>query len=180
MAVSMNSVTLKGTLMGTLPPTTFRFFRLNVQAWTGDACRIQALRAMVGSNQYPVDAGPFMTSNTTPSPLVASASSELSGSFQPWNAFATVSGSGSLLRWISAAADTTPWLQFDMGAGNEISPTAVQICPDGDSGSIRYIQNFTFSGSNTGAFAGEQVLFYTSATLNNTFWSASTPVTFTF
>jgi hypothetical protein len=180
MALSMNSVTLKGMSMGILPPTTFRFFRLNVQSWTGDACRVQALRAMVGSTQYPVDAGPFMTSNTTPSPLVASASSELSGSFQAWNAFASASGSGSLLRWISSGSDLTPWLQFDMGAGNEISPTAVQICPDGDSGSIRYIQNFTFSGSNTGAFSGEETLFYTSASLNSSFWTASTPVTFTF
>jgi hypothetical protein len=176
----MNSITVNGVSMSQVPPSTFRYFRLDVQVWVGDACRVQALRAKVGSAVYPVDLGPFMVNNTTPAPLVASASSELNGTFQAWQAFASVSGSGSILRWISAVNDFTPWLQFDMGAGNGITPTAVEICPDGDSGNLRYIQDFTFSGSNTGAFAGEEVLFYTSATLNNAFWTANTPVTFTF
>jgi hypothetical protein len=177
----MNNVGMNSVSMGKAPSTTFRFFRLNVQAWVGDACRVEALRPRVGSTNYPSDATHMIT-NTNPYPLVASASSydTYYPGFPPWQAFATTPGSASLIRWIGDPSDLTPWLQIDLGAGNEITPTAVLICPDGDSGSLRYIQNFTFSGSNTGAFSGEQTLFYTSATLNSSFWTASLPVVFTF
>jgi hypothetical protein len=95
-------------------------------------------------------------------------------------AFATTPNSGSIVRWISNVGDTTPWLQIDLGAGNGITPTAVLVGPDGDSGASIYIRNFTFSGSNTGTFTGEQTLLYTSATLNSSFWTASLAVVFTF
>lgn len=179
MVASLNGVVLTGGVkIAVAPATQFRYFRLNIQSWVGDFARVEALRPQVNGVNYPSDAT-HMTDDTTPAPLVASASSFFS-TFGPWQAFATTPGSSSVIRWISDSSDLTPWLQIDLGAGNEIAPTSVLICPDGDSGSIRYINQFTFSGSNTGTFTGEETLFYSSGVLGSGFWTASTPVIFTF
>jgi hypothetical protein len=178
MAINLSGrTTLAGISLGLQPSETFRYFRLDIQSYVGGNIRVSALRARVDSTDYPT--GNNMTSNTTPSPLVASSSAILA-SFEPWQAFASAPGSGSLLRWIAETSAVNPWLQIDLGAGNEIAPTAVLIGLDGDSGASIYIENFTFSGSNTGAFAGEQTLLYTSPTLDNTFWTTYVPEIFTF
>jgi len=178
MVASLNGVVLTGGVKIGSSGESFRYFRLNILSWVGDYARVEALRPRVGSTNYPSDST-HMVNNVTPAPLVASASSSLSG-FDPWQAFATTPGSSSLIRWISDSTDFSPWLQIDLGAGNEIIPNAVLVCPDGDSGQIRYINQFTFSGSNTGSFSGEQTVLYSSGLLGPFFWQASTPVIFTF
>ncbi len=98
------------------------------------------------SSTYP----PTMTSNSTPSPYVASASTEVSASYAAWKAF-----NGSFTTdnaWI--ASGTTGNLTIDFGSGNAqtiigymLRPwTTVTTAP----------KTWTILGSNTGAFAGEQ------------------------
>jgi len=179
MAINISGrVTVAGGMsLGIAPSESYRYFRLDIQDYVGSNIRVSALRIRVDTTNYPTIDN--MTSNNAPPPYVASSSAIL-GSFEAWQAFASVPGSGSLLRWIADTGAVDPWLQIDLGAGNEISPTGVLIGLDGDSGASIYIQNFTISGSNTGAFSGEQTLLYTSPTLDNTFWTNYVPEIFTF
>jgi len=187
MALSMNGVTVSGKAsIGKVPSAGYRYFRVNV---TGNydpsyqAVRFQAIRIKVGATEYPwavPGAGAGMTSDTTPSPLVASASSVFAGGFEAYQAFVNVFGGNDSYRWISGNGGGVPqWIQIDLGSGNEISPTSLQLCADAN-WPDSYVTNFTFLASNTGAFTGEETILYTSATLVSGNWAASSFTTFTF
>lgn len=62
-----------------------------------------------------------MTSNTTPPPFVASASSVAAPSTQPWCAFSSDGDESDILQW--ASGFPAAWLQMDFGAGAEIRLT---------------------------------------------------------
>jgi len=55
-----------------------------------------------------------MTSNTTPAPLIVSASSEYSATYQAWKAFNGTKDGGSYDYW-SSVAGTTGWIQINYG-----------------------------------------------------------------
>lgn len=178
MALSLNSVTVSGVAMSKAPPLIgpMRFFRLNILAHNANGVIVQAFRLNVGMTAYPTVS---MTSDTAPSPLVASASSVQNGSTLAYNAFNAAPGSGSPI-WYSVTPTFGPgeWLQIDLGAGNEILPTGCLICPDGNVSFGFYITEFSITGSNTGAFSGEEVTLYTDT--NPGAWTNNTPKTFTF
>lgn len=176
MSINMNGISLRGTSMST-PVSGYRYFRLNITSAAGAYIRFQAVKIMVSATAYPFAIG-NMTSNTAPSPLVASASSIFDSPFEAWRAFANVSGGNDTFRWISGAA-APQWLQIDLGSGNNITPTSLQLCADSDA-AASYVTNFTFLGSNAGTFTGEEVTLYTSATLTGANWTANTFTTFTF
>lgn len=63
----------------------------------------------------PDDITEDMTSNTTPSPNVTSASTELGAGYRAWNGF----DHDAVNMWGTANPTSLPeWLQFDFGAGN--------------------------------------------------------------
>jgi len=183
MALSMNGVTVSGkTSMSKAPAPGYRYFRVNITAFVGTAIRFQAVKINVGITAYPWAIVGYlgMTSNNTPSPLVASASSVLAPGFEAWRAFVIESGGSNLSRWISELPASPPqWIQLDLGSGNEIIPTSLQLCADDDI-PASYVTNFTFLGSNTGTFSGEETILYTSGTLTSANWAAYSFTTFTF
>lgn len=93
---------------------------------------------------------PKMTSNTAPSPLVASASTTL-GNYYPWAAFdgnKTNSGSGAPGEYIANA--TTGWLKLDFGSGNNKIIRQYKIMSRAGSGIEAALapKNWTLEGSN--------------------------------
>ena len=92
---------------------------------------------------------PRMTGANTPSPFVASASSNSAGAYRAfgenWN------------YWRSDASDLNPWLQLDYGSAIAISGIRLNAT---FGGTVTHVKLY---GSNTGAFAGEETLLVDSA-----------------
>lgn len=130
------------TIMASASGATYRYFKLDVTAVDGGSyVQVDELKLFVASTQYPVSA---MTGNSAPSPLVASASSELSGNYAAWRAFDhAVLGGGFI--W-SNLSGTTGWLKIDLGSGNGIAITSFKLTA-GDTAN-RTPKNFTLQASN--------------------------------
>jgi len=139
-------------------PESFRYLRLEIV--TGSYFELTDLRFIASLTRYPTV---NMTTNSAPSPLVASASStHLGGSptypqFDAFNAFDASSSS----RWHSTTGGSH-WIQIDLGTGNEIRPNSLAMTVISGSGDRRPT-SLIVKGSNTGAFSGEDETLYTSA-----------------
>jgi F5/8 type C domain len=145
-------------------PTPYRYFRLNITTDEAGAYpNVGELKIYVGATKYPTST---MTSNTAPSPLVASASSEYSGQ-QAYKAFDDNTGTN----W-GGNANPPGWLEIDLGSGNEIAPSSYHIVAS--SLGTRSPKDFTFEGSNDGT--NWDVL---SSPTAQTSWSAYEERTFT-
>lgn len=156
----------------------FRFFRLNITAWADGGApgtssgftRVTEFELLDASDvAFPAS---NMTSNSAPSPLVASSSSVYGSGFEAFRAFDGDLSTGS--RWISSGTGAQ-WLQVDLGSGNEIEVAKIKIAPDNQSGA--YIVDFNLVASNTGAFTGEEVTLLTESGLTSG-WTANTLRTF--
>jgi len=98
----------------------------------------------MGSGQTIV---PDMTSAVLPAPYVASADSEFSGTYAAWKAF----DSSGASNWASTITAFPHWLKLDLG-------TAVAIDEYRVTGNVgNGPKDWTFEGSNTGAFGGEEI-----------------------
>lgn len=162
------------------PIVPYRYLRLNMTALNGDGyVELERLAYLVGATAYPTV---NMTSNSAPSPLVASTNSVLSAGYEAFYAFSTngdAEGGGSS-RWHSGNPTPPIWIQLDLGSGNAIRPTAIEYTPRFAGGTTnRTPSSFQVLGSNTGAFSGEQETLY-SATGVTTGWANLTMRTFTF
>ena len=177
MALSMKGVNISGkTSMGQIPAPGFRYFRVNITSYAGVAVRFQAVNIMVGGTVYPTTP---MDGPASPGSHVATQSSYYSY-YQAWYAFANLVGGNDSYRWIAQVSQPTPqWIQLDLGVGNEITPTALKLCPD-SAGGTDYPTYFYFLGSNTGSFAGEETILYDSGALTGANWTANAFTTFTF
>lgn len=136
---------------------TYRYLRLTITANVAAAglCPLWELdySADAGSTWLPSSA---MTTNSAPSPLVASADSEFSGSFQAWQAF----DNNTSTRWTSSNTAMPHWIQIDFGSGNGIAPNRVRWSVYNDGTDYSPVSG-TVKGSNTGSFAGEEVTLLT-------------------
>lgn len=156
-------------------PDEYRFFRVRINSYVGQAVRFQSVQLMVGGTPYPTNT---MTSNSAPAPLVATASSVFS-TFEPYLAFFYPGGGSDTYRWIHALGAAAPqWIQIDLGAGNEITPTSIRLCPD-SAAATDYPTHFTVLASNTGTFTGEEVMLFDSGTLTSANWTANAVSSFT-
>jgi len=104
---------------------------------------------------YEEDITPLMTSDTEPSPYIISASST-QGSFYPWKAF---DGVGGNYGWTSNV-EVPAWLKIDMNTPMKINKYAIKTGNSNDRPST-----WTFEGSNTGAFAGEETILDTQTSI---------------
>jgi hypothetical protein len=115
-----------------------------------------------------IDRTADMTSNTAPSPNVASASSEDVGT-EAWLAFDKVSGVGT---W-KVTSGTTGWLKYYFGSGNAWASNEYRITAK--AGELdRLPKDFTFQGSNNDS------TWTTLDTRTGITFSASETKTFTF
>lgn len=113
----------------------------NIPAWSGEGSQ-RVLNADLSFAVAAKNVAPKqMTSNTAPSPFVASASAESSSTYAAYRAFSY----GHDKRWASGTA--TAWLKLDRGAGNtsEISSIGIQAHATSPSASPK---DFTVQGSN--------------------------------
>jgi hypothetical protein len=170
------------------PQPGFRYWRLTATSWTSGSfasgntgtnhiCRIDEWKLLVGATAFPVAA---MTADNAPAPLLSSASSILGAGFEPFRAFDQIMTDSG--RWICGNPPGGPeWVQIDLGAGKAILPTTTTVAPDGGVSTApngNYLIAFRIEASNTGAFAGEQVLFLNVSGLAVTDWAAFTNKTF--
>ncbi len=145
----------------------FRYFRLFVTDLnSGSAVNVNELELVQDGVVYPTS---DMTGNSTPSPLVASASSE-AGSGDAYRAF---DGNLTTSGWTATGA-TSEWVKLDLGSGNSISVDELRLTPNLASEAPL---NFRLEGSNTGAFSGEEETIYTGSSLSSG-WTDDTARTF--
>lgn len=97
--------------------------------------------SVVGAARLPVN----MTSNTAPSPLVASASKSESG-VGPWKLF---DGDASTF-WGSGLGSSTEWAKVDLGAGNAVTVASYSLQASPATMALM-IKDFTYEGSNDDA-----------------------------
>ena len=169
---SDNSIVLDDVKDGNYPTLSSgnRFIRMDiVNNVSPNYLEVMDLHYLVGNREYPTVA---MSGNSLPVPYVASASSIHSGSFQPYLAF-----NNTTARWHATSA-SSHWIQIDLGPGSSITPTGFVMTVFSGSGDRRP-GNITVSGSSTGAFAGEQTVFYTGTNLASLFtYSVETRIDF--
>jgi len=149
--------------------TSWRFFQIKTTAVDGSSTYtgMAAFKIFVDSTEHPTST---MTSNSLPSPLVASATGEGS-SDEAFRAFDSVLNT----HWQFNSVSMPIFLRIDLGAGNEIGPTSYKLTSPETAD--RVPKNFTFEASNTGSFTGEEVVLDTQT--NQTSWGARTERTFT-
>lgn len=148
------------------PSAAYRYFRLNISANNGDTqysqCSKLYLYEAVDVDDYTkgADFAPHnMTTNSLPTPYVASASSEFGAGSAAYKAFD--GGLGASQNWISNAT-SSGWLKIDVGSvnANKLYSYKVYSNNAGDTQN-RSPKTWTFEGSNTGSFSGEQVVLDT-------------------
>ena len=94
-----------------------------------------------------------MTSNSAPSPLVASASTA-NASYAAYGAFSGTNTGAANTGWIATSA--AGYLQIDLGAGNEIVLDNYSITEGAGTATDNGPKTWTIEGSNTGDFTGEE------------------------
>ena len=154
---------------------SFRYLRLEIVV--ASYVEVNDLRFITGLTRYPTV---NMTSNTAPSPLVASASDvHLGGGptypqFDAWNAF---DGSAAT-RYHSNSSSAGHWIQIDLGDGNQIRPASLAMTVTSGSGERRP-SSLTVKGSETGAFSGEDETLYSASGIQSLFtYSVETVLVF--
>ena len=147
--------------------TAYRYFRLNISDNNGDPyTAVAELEIMVDVTSYPTS---NMTSDSAPSPLVASASAFTAGD-NPYKAF---DGSPSNPTWQMNAA--SGWVKVDLGSGNEIVATSAKVTGPNSANAARAPKDFTIEGSNDDS--DWDVL---ATTTSETSWGNNEVRTFTF
>jgi len=157
---------------------SYRYWRLTITRWaeanvagTSGETRVAELQFFdMAGREWPQVA---MTSNTSPSPYVASVSGSSSGTAA--EAFNKLFGDAN--RWISNTGAGPHWLQFD--AGSSVPFAAMKLAPDGAASIGYYPVDFNVKASNTGAFTGEEVTVF-DVTNVTTGWANNTGREFKF
>lgn len=136
----------QAAMRGTMGPA-YRWYVLHVtQGGTSGGATIQAFSLRVGGVWVPTT----MTSNSTPSPYVASTPHYLAG-FPPWQAFDGVESPTAYATTTYIDGGFPTWLAIDMGT--PLVATAWRIVGRGDTQNIdaHGLKDFEIRGSNTGA-----------------------------
>lgn len=139
------------------PTPALRYYRLTFVGATGSNY-LRDFRVYTGAGQTGTVYPSNMTSDTTPSPYVASSSGPYSSTYAAWKAFdSSVTNTG----WwnLSQSPYSTAWVQIDLGSDIIITSAYVRM-------NITYTDYtlLKIEGSTTGSFSGEQIeLFSTTS-----------------
>jgi hypothetical protein len=123
-------------------------YRINITANNGDSGYLSFSEMYIYESAAPVCtktnfAPVTMTSNSLPSPYVASASTEQNPAYSAFD--------GSLSTWWLGNNSGTDWLKIDLGSGGAQIPTAYALIAENDMNELRSPKNWTFLGSNDGS-----------------------------
>lgn len=171
----------------------YRYWKLDIYKWVNygglynaDTQDVSTTSVRVAEFEL-ISAGPTenptvnATGYTTGS-LVVTDDGDDDGTRLQWHALDGNDSDGN--RWISNALNQRHKLQFDLGSGNQITPTSYTIAPDGAvsfSSQGYYLVGWELWGSNTGAFGGEEELVDKKDWVGYSRWSGwanNTPRTF--
>lgn len=133
--------------------TTYRYWRLTSFVMSGGNVQLSELHFYSGTNASGTVYPPTMTSDIAPAPYVVTRSFAFSSTYDGWKAF---DNTGYTFWWLlsrSEAQQLTDWIQIDLGSEINVKSIKIQYS-SGPTSSKLY-------ASNTGAFAGEQVLMHT-------------------
>lgn len=133
---------------------TYRYLRFTItQTSTNDYAALYELdySADGGSTWLPSST---MTSNSAPSPLVASASQEYAA--PTYSAFVVFDNNNST-RWTSSGNGLPQHITIDLGSGNGITPNRIRWRTVNLGSPNASVLAGNVKGSNTGSFAGEEV-----------------------
>ena len=128
-------------------------------------------------NVSTTDAVPTMTSNTAPSGVVSSNSIE-SASYDAYKAFINDNTAAGSIFWTTAASVVTGWLQYKFDTSKIINKYTIEAINYVGDITDRSPKDWTIKASNTGAFAGEEVVLDT--VVGETAWARAEKRTFTF
>ena len=132
---------------------TFRYWRIANYLGNPSNLGIKDIRLYTGAGQSGTSYPPNMTSETTPSPYVATASAYYTPSGQtyaPWKAF---DSSASTFSWYLAQGSVaTAWNEIDLGSS--VSITSLTVGPWHSAVPTQ----FDVLASDTGAFSGEETV----------------------
>jgi hypothetical protein len=152
---------------GVTPPTPYRYYRFTITT-NSPSGYVEIGRLLLldpdGVNIYAT-----MTADNLPAPQVASSNQAAFGTFA-FNAFDLNPGT----RWHTDTPSNGDWVQIDLGVvpTNGVAAVAISV----RNSTTRFPPTFTIHGSLTGAFGGEEVLLYTSPTLNASSWLADNQI----
>lgn len=138
---------------------TRRYVRLTAASMIGGSgvyLGIFRLEFGAGGAWYPTAP---MTSDASPSPLVASMDSQ----YTTYAAYRAFDGDNATQAWTGPGA--SHWIQLDLGVGNGIRPDSVRLVLDLNTSGGSGISEMTVAISDTGAFAGEQETLYSVSAL---------------
>jgi hypothetical protein len=152
-----NAASVKVTSSFSVSAVAFRYWRID--GFDGD---IDGTLVMIPGIRFFSDAGqtgtqypPSMTSNTAPSPYVASGQGAFNATYDYWKAFD--SNDISTFYWNLAGNSATDFIDLDMG-----STTTVKSMRFNNGSQAAYIfGSLRVSGSDTGAFSGEETVIGT-------------------
>lgn len=148
--------------------TGYRFYRINATA-TQTSSQV-AIDEMEIFNTLDVDQIPTMTGPTT-SGVTATASTTAAAGFEPWRA-----GNNAAANYWGGNGPPA-WLQWEFTAPFVCNKYSIQA-PSTNGAQVYAPKTWTFEGSNTGAFSGEQVTLDSQTGAAN--WSSGEKRTFTF
>jgi hypothetical protein len=133
-----------------------RYFRLSGGGEATASTYMREIKLYTGLSQsgtkYPTV---NMTSNTTPSPLVASSTAYYSSSYEPWECFNGITYDGWWNLGQYGSAQSNWYIQIDLGSGNAVSINSAEISVN--TSFQGGAQSYILAASNTGSFSGEEV-----------------------
>ena len=136
------------TFSFTVSNASFRYWRMTDFTFASNGIYVREMRFYTGAAQtgtaYPAD----MTSNTAPTPYIASGVNTFNTSYDYYTTFDASATTGY---WNLAGYQSTDYVQIDMGSS--ITAASIQL----DFNSSFSLGECTIYGSNTGAFSGEEV-----------------------
>ena len=142
-------------MMGGIRAATYTYLRFDVTANNGSSyLHVSELQWFVGATDYPTQT---MTDYTAPSPLVVTYSAD-NGSDRAWQLYNNALGSSG---WQMGSGVTAGSVTLYLGSGFGIAPTSCTVTGPRSVDATRAPKNFTFEGSNTGSFGGEEVTLAT-------------------
>ena len=142
-------------MMGGIRAATYRYLRFDVTAHqSGSYLHVNELQWFVGATDYPTQT---MTDYTAPSPLVVTYTND-NASDRAWQLYNNTIGTSG---WQLTGGTTAGSVTLDLGSGNGIAPTSCTVTGPTAGDAARAPKDFTFEGSNTGSFGGEEVTFAT-------------------
>ena len=156
--INENGKISSDTAAASLTLPTYRYYRMTFETgYLGNGSVVNEIKFYTGAGQTGTAYPSNMTSNTAPSPFVASQSGSTTAPYKSFD------GDSSSIGWWSGNGSpgaSSDYLQIDLGTSVEIKSMKMFLYAPYQPARI------TVKGSKTGAFTGEEIVLLSMAGLN--------------